>query len=282
MAETAELSKEAIEQNKRKLQKEYEERLKKETQAQKVKEFFILIFVICVFGGGGFYYLSKFLKSSYGNLEHLTKLNMTTLEISQLIDNIRQVYTIYNHEQALTSEQLIERGAIPERLIAVEHGKKVIKNQYGGNIVILPSEPLVNIKKRQSSPTFKMSYQGLSHRTCVALAVMDWGDKLKGLLAVAIGHTDIRTGKDTALTDIDKKPGEEEPMEFVDKNGRHRMVRPRNQYRMNVTKPGDEFLPTPFTQYNAKAGCSCGRQNNCTFALRYTIFAVEDENETKQ
>ena len=96
------------------------------TTSEKVKEFILLVFVLAFFVGGGGYYLFKFLNKSYGNLDHLNKLNETTLQISQLVDSIRQVYTIHQDEQIASMDKLIEIGAIPASLIVNEGGKRKI------------------------------------------------------------------------------------------------------------------------------------------------------------
>lgn len=244
------------------------------TTSEKVKEFILLVFVLAFFVGGGGYYLFKFLNKSYGNLDHLNKLNETTLQISQLVDSIRQVYTIHQDEQIASMDKLIEIGAIPASLIVNEGGKRKIVNPYGGNIVIESSDPLVNEQENLASPTFKMSYQGLPKDACSSLAIMDWGNNLKGLIAVAIGSVNRQTGEDEALRDIDKKKETEETIEIKNSQGKKRFIKRPARQKMNVAKPNDEFMPTPFSEHVAKMGCSCGGSNNCSFALHYTIFSV--------
>ena len=253
--------------------KKAKERRKKQLE-QKMKDFIILIFVIAVFGGGGGYYLSKFMGHSRDNLQYITNLNQTTLQISQLIDNIRNVYAIYPEMNEEGVDKLIELGAIPPAIVRGSGKNRYLVNPFGGRIVIKPSDVLWDNARRFSSPTFKMSYQGLTRQACMDLAMLDWGDTLKGLLAVAIGSVDGMTGEDSALNDIDAKPGEEKKVEIKSKNGFRRMMRPRRHYQMTVAKPNDKFMPTPFSRGNAQAGCLCGRAD-CSFALRYTVFAVD-------
>jgi hypothetical protein len=108
--------------------------------------------------------------------------------------------------------------------------------------------------------------------------MMDWGDKVKGLLAVAIGSYDEEKGIDVALEDIDRKETDVRFTSFVDDRGRRRSIRQRRHYSMNVTKPDDHFLPTPFSKGNARSGCKCV-EDTCSFALRYTIFNVENVSQ---
>lgn len=257
-----------------------EKQRKKEQREQKIKEFFILIFVIAVFAGGGGYLVSQFMQQRYEDLQYIKTINKTTLEISQLIDNIRNTYAINPDEPAENMDELIRMGAIPQTLVRTGDNGVYLENPFGGKIVIEPSDVVWDKSNKISSPTFKMSYQGLSRRACIDLATLDWGDSIKGLLAVAIGNVDYATGQDSALHDIDMTP-EKEKAEAKnqpqpdDEFGI--MMRPRMQYQMNVAKPNDQFMPTPFSRGNAEMGCFCG-QNDCSVALRYAVFSTELTN----
>lgn len=223
--------------------------------------------------GAAICFFFSLLKVNYQSLQFLTKLNFTTQQISNLVDNIRIHYMVYDDEETDTSVQrLIEVDAIPRSIISAD--KKSLVNPYGGEIVIAPSEKLRNIRDNLESSTFKMSYQGLPKDVCVSLAMMDWGDKVKGLLAVAIGSYDEETGVDLAWEDVDKRDTDVKFTSFIDEKGRARSIRQRRHYSMNVAKPDDHFLPTPFSKGNATSGCKC-EEDNCTFALRYTVFGVE-------
>lgn len=259
-----------------------EKQRKKEQREQKIKEFFILIFVIAVFLGGGGYMVSQFMQRRYDDLQYIKTLNQTTLEISQLIDNIRNTYTIHPDEPAESTENLIKMGAIPEKLVRSNGEHKYLENPFGGRIIIEPSDLLWDEKGKVSSPTFKMSYQGLPRRACIDLASLDWGDSIKGLLAVAIGSVNGATGEDNALHDIDLTPEKEKAEreaekanESEDDDFRFSMMRPRMRYQMNVAKPNDQFMPTPFSRGNAEMGCFCG-QNDCSVALRYAVFSIDN------
>ncbi len=259
----------------------------KERREQKIKEFFILIFVIAFFGGGGAYLISQFAQKHYEDLQYITTLNRTTLEMSQLIDNIRNIYTIHSEDPAHTQEELINMGAIPETLVHGKGDNKYLVNPFGGRIVIMPSDPIWNKKSKLSSPTFKMSYQGLPRRACIDLAMLDWGDNLKGLIAVALGNVDRRTGEDTALIDIDETPEKAQKRELEQKRQSknpkdfYRYMRPRSRYKMNVAKPNDSFMPTPFPKGVAESNCFCGR-NDCSFALHYAVFSVNAAGSEKK
>ena len=228
--------------------------------------------VMAALYGVAIYFVVNFLVVNYQSLKFLTKLNFTTHQISNLIENIRTYYVVNDEEKELSLEDLIKADAVPRSIIARD--KKSLVNTYGGNIVIAPSSVLRNVKDNLESSTFKMSYQGLPKEVCINLAMMDWGDKVKGLLAVAIGNYDKSEGIDIALTDIDRKETDVKFTSFTDNRGQKRSIRQRRHYSMNVSKPDDHFLPTPFSRGNAKSGCKC-EDNSCTFAVRYTIFGVE-------
>ena len=80
---------------------------------------------------------------------------------------------------------------------------------------------------------------------------------------------------DVAMETIDNPPPPDEPEEYLDASGqlRRRPVLPK--YHMNVAKPKDKFVPTPFSYEKALAGCRCEGRPNCTFALQYMIYGVD-------
>lgn len=240
-----------------------EKQRKQEELAHKAKNFFICFFVVAFFVGGSGYLVSRFVQNQVDDVQYMKMLNRTTLEISQLVDNIRNVYLLYPDEPPQNIDKLIEAGAVPETLVQNDGNGKYLKNPFGGRIVIEPSEPVGNKDNTVFSPTFKMSYQGLSRRACIDLAVMDWGDNVKGLVAMAVGNVDEMTGTDSALQEIDKDNS-------MNEKGRLRRMR----YQMNVAKPNDKFMPAPFSRGNAETGCFCS-ENGCSFALRYAVFSIE-------
>lgn len=246
-------------------------RRQKEARDAKIKLIAEILFLICVFCAFLFYYVYDWLNSSKRKLNRDIMLNATTQQVSQLIDNVRTVYSTYTNEKEISMKRLIELGAVPKSIM---YGKEAY-NLYGGEIVIEPSKPLENVKEAVESPTFKMVYRGLPHDACVNMALLNWGDKLEGLLAVAIGSYDGTT--DTAMEEIDKVYADPKPIVYRDRKGRMRRIVPPKKYQLNVAKPGDRFMPTPFSKTNAENGCSCNRlYSDCSFAWRYTIFAVDN------
>ena len=267
----AELAQEAIER--KIIEERRAARRRKEAREAKMKLLLEVLFLLVVMVGSALYQMHKMATRSKIKLEQDTLLNATTQQVSQIIDNIRQAYAIYSEEKEISMERLIELGAIPESIV----DEKEAFNLYDGNIIIEPSRPLENIKEAVESPTFKMVYRGLPHDVCVNLAILNWGDKVEGLMAVAIGEYDGE--KDTAMDEIDKIYQDEKPVEFIDKFGRVRTIQPRKHYQLNVAKPGDSFIPTPFTKDNAEGGCSCSRTSpTCSVAWRYAIYAVDKPN----
>lgn len=258
-------------QERRILEERRIKRRQKEARDAKIKLIAEILFLICVSCAFLFYYVYDWLNSSKRKLNRDIMLNATTQQVSQLIDNVRTVYSTYTNEKEISMKRLIELGAVPKSIM---YGKEAY-NLYGGEIVIEPSKPLENVKEAVESPTFKMVYRGLPHDACVNMALLNWGDKLEGLLAVAIGSYDGKT--DTAMDEIDKVYTDPKPIIYRDKKGRMRRITPPKKFQLNVAKPGDIFMPTPFSKANAENGCSCNRlYSDCSFAWRYTIFAVDN------
>lgn len=258
-------------QERRILEERRIKRRQKEARDAKIKLIAEILFLICVSCAFLFYYVYDWLNSSKRKLNRDIMLNATTQQVSQLIDNVRTVYSTYTNEKEISMKRLIELGAVPKSIM---YGTEAY-NLYGGEIVIEPSKPLENVKEAVESPTFKMVYRGLPHDACVNMALLNWGDKLEGLLAVAIGSYDGKT--DTAMDEIDKVYADPKPIIYRDKKGRMRRITPPKKFQLNVAKPGDIFMPTPFSKANAENGCSCNRlYSDCSFAWRYTIFAVDN------
>ena len=244
-------------------------RQQKEQRKKLLLLIFEWVFVICLFGGGLLYYAHQFFQSTKKQLAELNDVEISVNQISQLVDNVRQMYAIYPGENSFDAKRLMEVGAIPSKM--VQNGQ--IINNFGGLVIIGPSHSLKNIKEAVESPTFKIGYQGLTKEVCMTLATMDWGDKVKGLLGMSIGSVDYK-GNDSAFSDIDKQIEKPKPIEYKDKYGRTRYRRPRLRFRTNVARPDDEFLPTPFTLSQAELGCNC-LEKNCSFALHYTVYNVD-------
>ncbi len=255
---------------------EREIKIKRTSRLSKKNKILLIICVVLSLLLGVAALTIKFVQFSYQRVNDLTQLNYTVAQISQIVDNIRQVYMIHGSDMVLNNNFLLKSGAVPKSLI--KNGR--IVNPYGGDIVILPSVPIENKKEQISSPTFKMSYQGLEQKVCINLALLNWGDLSKGLQAVATGYVD-GNGEDVALTTIDNPPEPDKPEEYLDAQGqlRRRPVRPK--YHFNVAKPNDKFSPTPFPFEKARAGCACAGGRFCSFALQYMIYAVDNPNKVE-
>ncbi len=260
----------------KKRRQEYAEiQQRKELRHQKEqKKKFLMVVSLCVmfallFASIFLHYTHRFFQSTKKQLADLTDIEVTVSQISQLVDNIRQMYIIHQDERVLAKEKLVEYGAVPAAML---QGGSIVNN-FGGKVLIEASKPLENAKEFVMSPTFKISYQGLSKENCVALAMMDWGGKEQGLLAAAIGSVDYQ-GNDTAFTDIDKEAERQKPVKYRDKFGHMRYRKPHMHFSTNVARPDDKFVPVPFTQSQAELGCNCSG-TNCSFALHYTVYNVD-------
>lgn len=274
-----EISNSAEEDVNKKIAQAQEAKRKRRAKIEQIQETIAFIIIVCIFAGGAGYLFYLFYDRSHRDLEYLTKLNETTTQMSQIIDSIRQVQTIYDDEEVITTDRLIQLGVIPESILQSHGDGRKIINPFGGEVLIQSSKPLRSKDWLVESPTFKLSYQGLSHRACVALATMDWGDTIKGLMAIAVGDYNPYEKVDTAFRDIDfdaedERKAEEE-QQRKDKKGFRRNWRPRMRYIMNVAKPGDENMPTPFSKEAADVACSCYNRDTCSFAVLYSVFAVK-------
>ena len=253
---------------------EREIKIKRETRLSKRNKIILIVGIVLLFLLGVAALAVKFAQFSYQRVNDLTQLNYTVAQISQIVDNIRQVYMIHGTDTVLNNEFLLKSGAVPKSLI--KNGR--IVNPYGGDIIILPSVPIENKKEKISSPTFKMAYQGLEQKVCINLALLNWGDLSKGLQAVSTGIVDA-SGNDTSLETIDDQPESDEPEEYLDAQGKLRRRPARPKYHFNVAKPNDKFSPTPFPFEKARAGCACNGGQFCSFALQYMIYAVDSPNK---
>ncbi len=242
-------------------------------RVQRVKEFFILLFVIAVFGGGITYAVQDFASKRYDYVRYTTVLNDTTQQISRLIDNVRNFYAINPDKPLDDLPNLVNMGVIPSSVIRGVGENAYIENPFGGKVIIAQARPLWDKNKKVSSPTFKMSYQGLPRRACIDLATLNWGDNRKGLIAMAVGEVDLKTGVDSAFTDIDADPRKKKQEDELTPDGLPHMGFHRF-FTMNVAKPGDPSMPAPFSKGSAEMACMC-RDGRCAFAVQYTVFAVE-------
>ncbi len=218
------------------------------------------LFVLCAV----LIYGAKAVQWAYIHLHNQSRMNEMSVQISQLVDNVRQLYARQGEKMDLTPDYLKQFEAIPREMIA-KNGKLI--NPFGGKVVLQPSLPVKGIAPDILQPTFKVSMQGLPHQVCVKLAQMDWGSGEQGLQAVALGVAD--DAYDMALTDVDRQTTEAASKPYQDENGRWRLVKERQDYLLNVARPNDVFRPTPFKENDAIAGCACGNENRCSIALRY-------------
>jgi len=199
-------------------------------------------------------------------LDNVNTISATVAEIPNLVGNIRALYTIEDLSNIDIIDRLRERGAIPRNLLH----SGLVRNLYDGQIIAQQSEPVFDEHGNVKYLTFKLSYQGLPYEACLEIAKLDWGDDKNGLLAVAIGSVNA-DGYDNALYDVDHEKEDGKIVEKVGKDGKVKKIRQRAKYRFNVAKPGDSFMPTPFSKNNAESGCSCkNKGNTCSFALRYS------------
>lgn len=196
-------------------------------------------------------------------------LNRIVEQVVSLVDNTRVLYQRKGFDKHKIVRQLIDLRVAPESMIE----GKTLKNAHGGEVLILDSSPMFFAGFATPIPTFKVVFQGLPHDVCVGLALIDWGKKENGLVAEAIGHTDI-SGIDTASRDVEEKY-EQRIVQVIDNEGRRRSVEQRPHALSTIAKPGDDFFAIPFPQHLAESGCACRSNDSCSFALKYLVYAIK-------
>ena len=226
---------------------------------KKLKKIFVITFS-CIF----LLLFSRLLIWAVGRYTFNRDLNRTVNQISQLIDNVRTTYAVHTSAKTDIMRLMAQSGTMPDFL--VKDGELI--NVYGGSIVVASSLPVVSGEK--SFPTFKIAFQGLKKDVCMALSQLNWGNAESGLISEAIGYINDK-GIDTALHDIEEI-NEDAVVEVVIPGGRRKLVKIPRRVMQNVAKPNDDMNPTPFTSALADAGCDCGAQRSCSFALRYYTY----------
>lgn len=198
---------------------------------------------------------------------HLNKtVRESVAQMAQIIFNIRVFYSIHNTTPISSAQKMVEIGAIPTSLFK----NQVIANPFGGKIVIEQAKPFHNKEDNVLLPTFKISYQGLSHEACIKLATIDWNQNKQGLVAMAVGKVN-EYGIDTALRDVDDSLATQNIVEITGDDGKKHSVRSAVIYKMNVAKPQSSLSPIPFSETAASVACECRQYANCSFALNYTL-----------
>lgn len=246
-------------------------------QKQKYKEQLKKMLKPLKYGAGVFvcfcflYYGYQFYATASKKLIYMTRLNDVIAQISQVIDNVRQAYILYHENFDVSAGRWSDKNYIPKVLIKNNH----LRNIYGGEILVASSETISNERGTKTSPTFKISFQGLSKSVCMDLAQMNWGDKRRGLVAVAIGSVD-RQGFDSAFNDVDAEQRAVTFREIMDKTGKVYRIRERMPEKRNVVKPNSPYMGPPFSSNDADLGCNCQTTSNtCSIALRYAVFKVD-------
>lgn len=213
-----------------------------------------------------FFFVCRFIGFAVHRFLLVRHVQSSVWQIAQLTSNIRVFYTVHQDEPIPSIQKMVEVGAVP--LSIFDKGK--IINPFGGQIVIEQAHSVTDKNGRIVTPAFKISYQDLTHEECVRLAVIDWGDKKQGLVAVAAGYKN-EAGIDTALRDIDDSPQTKDTAEIENDYGQKVVIKTATRYKINVAKPGNTFSPTPFSEDAAYTACNCDKYSNCTFAIEYTL-----------
>jgi hypothetical protein len=227
--------------------------------------------VISVVGFGVLCLLVRFAYFSYTNLREKVRLNDTVNQISQLVENVRTALLVQPDTDLSDISSLVKKGIVPLNMVRQNRNHPI--NRYGGDVLIARSLPIMSASGTEI-PSFKIAYLGLSQEACINLAVMNWGTKEQGLVAVALGYLQPN-GKDKAFTYIDMENNKDKMVEKIGADGQKKVIIVPKQNITNVAKPGDRAMPTPFSEERAEIECSCERGNNCSFAVRYAVYGAK-------
>ena len=121
------------------------------------------------------------------------KINKTAEQISQIVTNIRTLYSKQKNYDGLNTSNAIQMGAIPDEMgsnssfVAGYGYANVIKNLFNGDTWIGYA-----VDTHYSPIFFSIIYEGLSQKTCIALSTMDWGTTdSSGLIGLAVGSNTL-------------------------------------------------------------------------------------------
>ena len=136
--------------------------------------------------------------AGYSKAMNKYKISKTTDQVSMLIANIRTMFSAQGNYKNLTTNTAIDFGAIPDDMVKTENGTRKIKNLFGGDVDIGPSDLLDFYDER----AFVVAYTNIPTEACVSISTSDWGsDQSSGLAGMGIvsGFMDYQYLFDTFL-----------------------------------------------------------------------------------
>lgn len=188
------------------------------------------------------------------------QVNKAAAEISLLVRNIRTLYASSGENVRDIEKALVASGAV-----AADRAGN-IKNFLGGDIAVIRGPAADNIDGERRF--FILSYRGLSHDICVKLSGLKWGGSRAGLITESVGNVD-NDGNDSAFVNADYSSVRE--IRIRD-SGRTRYVRQHLPEIRSAASPYDVYTVYPLPEKFSVSGCSCGSEDTCSFALRYSFY----------
>lgn len=165
-------------------------------------------------------------------------------ELSQLIINIRVLYTYQHNYAGISNKLLVDSGAVPAPMIdSATSSGMAIKHAFNGDIKVYPSNG-----PGGENTAFEIYAEGLNKQACLILATMDWGQDLaSGFRSMYIGT------ENEEITEPKMKevilPNEDDPDGGIYTIGQH-----------------EDSIPIP--AYKALNICACP-VNECIIGLKY-------------
>ncbi len=163
-------------------------------------------------------------------------------ELSQLIVNIRVLYTYQHKYTGIDSKLLIGSGAVPAEMVDKDASSEmIIRHAFGGDVVVYPSNGAAG-----GDTAFEIYAKGLNKQACLILATMDWGQDLaSGFRSMYVGTEEIT---EPIMKDV-IQPDDDDPNLGIYTIGQH-----------------EDSIPIP--AYKALNICSCS-VNECVIGLKY-------------
>ena len=127
------------------------------------------------------------------------KLSKAMDQVSNVVTNIRTLYSGQPNYSGLTTTVAIQMGAIGAEML---NGKKTTSaseafNAFNGGVYVAASTGT------NAGQSFFVTFTGLGKEACVALSTADWGSGSgSGLVSVSVGGTKADAAATSALTTV--------------------------------------------------------------------------------
>lgn len=166
------------------------------------------------------------------------KINQLISQITEIIVNIRTIYTSQKSYEGISMTALLHAGAIPATMKA---NNSATTHALGGGILIFDSTSAT-----QEKGAFEVYFTGIPESTCKTFATMDWAQGASsGFIGMFIGSGDITSKQmENVLTVADSHP------------------------EQGIYTPGSHNKGIPLSVAEAAVACNCP-DTACTIGFKY-------------